>query len=44
LADFINTIDPVAATAMRIQSALEQAGIVFLDRDASGGIGVRLKK
>jgi len=29
---------------MRIQSALEQAGIVFLDSDASGGVGVRLKK
>jgi hypothetical protein len=29
---------------MRIQSAFEQAGFVFLDGDASGGIGVRLKK
>jgi hypothetical protein len=29
---------------MRIQSAFEQAGFVFLDGDANGGIGVRLKK
>jgi len=27
---------------MRIQSAFEQAGIVILDGDAGGGIGVRL--
>jgi hypothetical protein len=29
---------------MQIQSAFEQAGNVFLDSDASGGVGVRLKK
>jgi hypothetical protein len=33
-----------ALTLMRIQSAFEQAGIVFLDSDGSGEIGVRLKK
>lgn len=27
-----------------IQTALEKAGIVFIDRDANGGPGVRLKK
>jgi hypothetical protein len=27
---------------MRIQSAFENAGIRFLDKDAEGGIGVRL--
>jgi hypothetical protein len=27
-----------------MQSTFEQAGIVFLDGDAGGGIGVRLKK
>lgn len=30
------------STLMRIQSALEQAGIVFIENDAGGGIGVRL--
>ena len=30
------------STLMRIQSALENAGIRFLDNDAEGGIGVRL--
>jgi hypothetical protein len=28
---------------MRIQSAFEQAEILFQDEDAGGGIGVRLK-
>jgi hypothetical protein len=33
------------STLMRIQSALEKAGILFLDDDAGGGgIGVRLQK
>jgi hypothetical protein len=32
------------STLMRIQSAFEQAGILFLDDDAGGGIGVRLQK
>jgi predicted transcriptional regulator len=30
------------STLVRIQTALEQAGIRFLDSDAGGGIGVRL--
>jgi transcriptional regulator with XRE-family HTH domain len=30
------------STLMRIQSAFEQAGIIFLDNDSGGGIGVRL--
>jgi len=29
---------------MQIQSAFEQAGILFLDDNAGGGIGVRLQK
>ena len=29
---------------VRVQSALEEAGIDFLDRDHAGGIGVRLRK
>ncbi len=28
---------------MRIQSAFERVGIIFLDSDASGGISVRLE-
>jgi transcriptional regulator with XRE-family HTH domain len=32
------------STLMSIQSALEKAGIRFLDNDAGGGIGVRLIK
>jgi transcriptional regulator with XRE-family HTH domain len=32
------------STLMRIQSAFEEAGIRFLDNDAEGGIGVRLRK
>lgn len=32
------------STLMRIQSAFEKAGILFLDDDAGGGIGVRLQK
>jgi hypothetical protein len=31
------------STLMRIQSAFEQAGIVFLDNDAGAGFGVRLE-
>jgi len=30
------------STLMRIQSAFQGAGILFLDNDAGGGIGVRL--
>jgi hypothetical protein len=29
------------STLMRIQSAFKKAGIIFLDNDAAGGIGVR---
>ena len=32
------------STLMRIQSAFEQVGILFLDDDAGGGFDVRLKK
>ena len=32
------------STLISIQSALEKAGIRFLDNDAGGGIGVRLIK
>jgi transcriptional regulator with XRE-family HTH domain len=32
------------ATVLRIQAALEQAGIRFIEDDDSGGIGVRLQK
>jgi hypothetical protein len=32
------------STLMSIQSAFEQAGILFLDDEAGGGIGVRLEK
>jgi hypothetical protein len=29
------------STLMRIQLAFKKAGIIFLDNDAAGGIGVR---
>jgi transcriptional regulator with XRE-family HTH domain len=32
------------STVTRIQSALEKAGIRFLDKDSEGGIGVRLAR
>ena len=32
------------STLMRIQSAFEDAGIRFLDKDFDGGIGVRLAR
>ena len=32
------------STLMRIQSAFEQAGIRFLNKDSEGGIGVRLAR
>lgn len=37
---------PTAANdlAMRIESAFEDAGIRFLDKDSDGGIGVRLAR
>lgn len=31
-------------TLTRIQAAFENAGMLFLDNDADGGIGVRLRK
>ena len=32
------------STLLRIQDAFEKAGLVFLDKDAQGGIGVRFAK
>jgi hypothetical protein len=32
------------STVLRIQAALEKAGVQFTDEDQSGGIGVRLMK
>jgi transcriptional regulator with XRE-family HTH domain len=32
------------STLMRIQSAFEDAGVRFLDKDSEGGIGVRLAR
>jgi hypothetical protein len=32
------------STLMRIQSAFEQAGIRFLNKDSEGGIGVHLAR
>jgi DNA-binding XRE family transcriptional regulator len=32
------------STMLRLQAALEKAGIIFTDEDDFGGIGVRLKK
>jgi transcriptional regulator with XRE-family HTH domain len=33
----------LASNLTRIQSALEDAGVVFVEADASGGAGVRLR-
>ena len=33
-----------ASTCVKLQSALEKAGIKFLAQDDTGGIGVRLKR
>jgi len=38
----VGPVGGYVSTLTRIQSAFEQAGIVFLDDDAGGGIGVRL--
>jgi len=38
----VGPIGGYVSTLMRIQSALEQAGIRFLDNEPGGGIGVRL--
>lgn len=38
---------PVAGTVesvLRLQNALQKAGVIFLDQDHAGGIGVRLSK
>jgi transcriptional regulator with XRE-family HTH domain len=35
--------DALASTLDRIQAALENAGVVFIDRNKDGGPGVRLK-
>ncbi len=35
--------DALASTLDRIQAALENAGVVFIDRNEDGGAGVRLK-
>jgi len=32
------------STLRRIQEAFEKAGIVFMDKDAQGGVGVRFAK
>ncbi len=32
------------STVVKIQAALEKAGVVFIDENDEGGIGVRLKK
>jgi predicted transcriptional regulator len=32
------------STVLRVQAALEKAGILFTDEDEFGGIGVRLQK
>lgn len=36
--------DPIPVTVGAIQRALEQAGVVFIDKDRSGGPGVRLAR
>ena len=33
-----------ADNVWKIQAALEDAGIVFIDKDGAGGVGVRLKE
>jgi hypothetical protein len=33
----------LAQNLFRLQRTLEQAGVVFIDADASGGVGVRLR-
>jgi transcriptional regulator with XRE-family HTH domain len=35
--------DALASTLDRIQAALEDAGVIFIDRNEVGGPGVRLK-
>ena len=42
-----NSTDDLRTTVqvlMRIQRALESAGIIFIDQDGQGGPGVRLRK
>jgi transcriptional regulator with XRE-family HTH domain len=38
-----NGSDALASTLDRIQAALEDAGVIFIDRNEEGGPGVRLK-
>ncbi len=38
-----NSGDALASTLDRIQAALEDAGVIFIDRNEDGGPGVRLK-
>jgi transcriptional regulator with XRE-family HTH domain len=40
----VGTVGGYVSTLTQIQSAFEKAGILFLDDDAGGGIGVRLGK
>jgi hypothetical protein len=37
------TTDPKMSTEHKWRRALERAGVVFLDEDESGGVGVRLR-
>ena len=40
----VHTITGYASTLARIQAAFEDAGVLFIDEDELGGIGVRLAK
>src|SRR5450759_871303 len=40
----VGPVGGYVSTLTRIQSALEKAGIRFLDKDSEGGIGVRLAR
>jgi transcriptional regulator with XRE-family HTH domain len=39
-----NSITGYASTVVKIQAALEQAGIEFIENDDSGGFGLRFSK
>jgi transcriptional regulator with XRE-family HTH domain len=39
-----NGSDALASTLDRIQAALEDAGVIFIDQNEDGGPGVRLRK
>ena len=34
----------VAENVWKVQSALEDAGIIFIDKDGAAGVGVRLRE